>query len=195
MTSVGTNVIEIAERRTRMAPHLFRNGSVMTNVKSRAAFAALAMIAAALLSGCGGNPIKNAVDDAVGNAVEGGVEKAIENAAGDDVDININVDGSEVGLPSNFPSGIPLPDGAKLISSFGTPEGWNLAYVVADTGPANGLVEKYKADSSWTLGQESVTEGFCMWTFTGTSYGVVILASGDGTADAGITISVVPNKE
>ena len=174
---------------------MFRIGAVMTNVKSRAALAAFAMIAAGLLSACGGNPIKNAVDNAVGNAVEGGVENAIENAAGDDVDININVDGSEVGLPSNFPSGIPLPDGAKLVSTFGTPEGWNLAYVVTDTGPANGLVEKYKSDSSWTLGQESVSEGFGMWTFTGTSYGVVILASGDGTADAGITISVVPNKE
>ncbi len=167
----------------------------MTNLKSRAALAVLAMIAAGSLAACGGNPIKKAVNNAVENAVEGGVEKAMENAAGGDVDINVNTDGSAVSLPANFPSGIPLPDGGKLISTFGTEDGWNLAYLVTDTGPANGLVDKYKSDSSWTLGQESVSDGFSMWTFTGASYGVVILASGDGTEDAGITMSVIPNKE
>lgn len=152
----------------------------MTNLKSRAALAALAMIAAGLLSACGGNPIKNAVDDAVGNAVENGVEGAIENAAGDGVDIDVNVDGSAVDLPDDFPSGIPLPDGATLTSTYSVPdEGWNLAYSMTSSGPADDLVAAYKADSSWTSSYESVSAEMSSWIFDNGTYQVVFLSIGE----------------
>ena len=163
----------------------------MTNLKSRAALAALALIAAGLLSACGGNPIKNAVDDAVGNAVENGVEGAIENAAGDDVDINVNVDGSAVDLPSSFPSGIPLADGGTLVSTLATDEGWNLTYSAKNGDPADGLVAKFKADSSWEMTTESVSTGFSSWMFSNAAYSVVLLSYGEGE-EYGLTLTVTP---
>ncbi len=152
----------------------------MTHLKSRAALAALAMIAAGLLSACGGNPIKNAVDDAVGNAVENGVENAIENAAGEGVDINVNPDGGSVNLPDDFPSGIPLPEGAILNGTYSDPgSGWNLTYSMTSSGPADDLVAKYKADSSWTNTYESVSAEMSSWLFDNGTHQVVFLSIGD----------------
>ena len=152
----------------------------MANLKSRAALAALAMIAAGLLSACGGNPIKNAVDNAVENAVEGGVEKAMEDAVGDDVNIDVNTDGSSVDLPSDFPSGIILPDGAILNSTYSDPgSGWNLAYSMTSSGPADDLVAAYKADSSWNNSYESVSAEMSSWIFDNGTHQVVFLSIGD----------------
>lgn len=163
----------------------------MANVKHQVAIVALVIALTGSLAACG-NPVKDAVDKAVGNAVDNGVEKVIENAAGEDVDINVNTDGSAVDLPGDFPSGIPLPDGAKLTSTLSSPDsGWNLSYSMTDFAPADGLAEAYKADSSWETSYESISEGLKSWMFVNGSYQVVFLAVGDA-GEYVMTMTVSP---
>jgi hypothetical protein len=164
----------------------------MASMKTRAAVAALALIATGMLSACGGNPIDKAVDKAVGDAVENGVEQAVENAAGEDVDIDVNLDGGSVDLPGGFPSGIPLPEDAKLVSTFSADGAWNLSYEIDDFGTGPQLADTYKSDSTWTLVQESLSDGFGTWLFTNDQYQVVILAAGDGSTENVLSLTVSP---
>jgi hypothetical protein len=157
----------------------------MNTVKTRAALAALVMIAAGSTSACGSNPIKNAIDDAVGNAVGNGVEQVIENAAGEDVDINFDTDGSGASLPDSFPNDIPRPDG-NLTMAVATGDGWSLAYAPADYSTVEALVADY--GSGWEMQSETDYGEMKIWAFTNDSYFVSVSAIDDGE---GWTIGVI----
>lgn len=109
------------------------------------------LFGALILFGCG--------DDAAENTAEKIAEKAAESAGGGDVDIDIDSDGGKVKVKSKegeFTAGtggdlpdwvtddIPVPDGAKVVSTVEVEEGRSVT--LSAKGKPKDVFEKFKSD-------------------------------------------------
>lgn len=86
--------------------------------------AALTIAGAALLAGCGSNPLEDAIGGAIEEAVENGVEDQVERGL-EEAGVEIQV-GDDVQVPDDFPA-VPLPK-ADPTSAIGVDGGWQLTY-------------------------------------------------------------------
>jgi len=126
----------------------------------------MAALAALSLSGCGSNP----VEDAVQNAADDAVENAAEQGAGDDVDIDI---GDDVAVPDSFPADFPLPEGT-LISAVTVEKGTQLVYEIADRAQAEEVAGYFDSNPAFDEAVNSDLGGIQTWTYTGEEYSVTI---------------------
>ncbi len=113
------------------------------------------------LSGCFANPLEQLTE----GLVEGGVEQLIEQGSGIDIDF-----GGGAALPSDWPAGLPVPDGEILLSasSEGTSTiGMNTTVSFAEAGLADLL------DSGFTVTQEqAIGEGSKVYILENDTYSV-----------------------
>lgn len=124
------------------------------------------------LSGCFANPLEQLTEGLVGGLVEGGVEQLLEQ--GSDLDINF---GDGAALPSDWPAGLPVPDGEILLS--GSSEGtstiaMNTTLALAESGLTALL------DAGFTITQEqAIGDGAKVYILESDQYSVSY-AWGDG---------------
>ncbi len=139
----------------------------------------MAVLAAFSLSGCGSNP----VDDAVQNAAENAAENAVENAATDGSNGDVSVDiGNNVAVPDSFPSDFPLPEGT-LVAAVSVDEGTQLNYDIDDPSVAEDIAAHFASDAAFEEMVNSNVGGIQSWTYTSDEYSVTIgLIPDDTTA-------------
>ncbi len=130
----------------------------------------MAVLAALSLSGCGSNPVEDAVQNGVENAAEDAAEGAAENGSGDNVDIDI---GNDVAIPDSFPSDFPLPDG-RLTSAVTVDEGTQLNYELPDQSEADKVAQYFASNADFEEALNSNLGGIQTWTYTSDEYSVTI---------------------
>jgi len=143
---------------------------------SRAALAvAIAGIAAALLTGCFGNP---------GDLVNQGVEDAIEGATGGDVSLG--------DLPEDFPTSIPLIDGDVSVGAGGGTTGADGWVVVITSSAADPMADAAAALEGAGFTEETAVSGGAMGAsaYSNAEYTVLIAGSGDT-----VTYTVSPKQQ
>ncbi|WP_291378378.1 hypothetical protein [Demequina sp.] len=137
-----------------------------------------AALAVASLSGCGSNPVEdavqnqvdNVVEDQVGDAAEQAIEDAIKEDTGDDVDLDF---GGGASVPDSFPAGFPLPDGT-LVVAIAMDQGWQLSYEIDDVSEAEDVAAHFASDSGYEETVNANLGGIQTWTYTGEEYSVTI---------------------
>ncbi|WP_291380749.1 hypothetical protein [Demequina sp.] len=109
----------------------------------------MAVLAAFSLSGCGSNPVDDAVENAVDDAAEDAVEKAVEHGASDGSNGDVNVDiGNDVAVPDSFPSDFLLPEGT-LVAAVSIDEGTQLHYDIDDPAVAEDVAAHFASDAAY----------------------------------------------
>ncbi|PKQ14649.1 MAG: hypothetical protein CVT68_10790 [Actinobacteria bacterium HGW-Actinobacteria-8] len=152
---------------------------------------AMAVLAAFSLSGCGSNPVEDAVQNAVDNGAEKAAEKALENAASDGSNGDVSVDiGKDVEVPDSFPSGFPLPEGT-LVAAVSVDEGIQLNYEIDGPSAAEDLAAHFAADPAFEETMISNMGGLQNWTYMSDEYSVMIGVVPDGESSQ-MTYLVVP---
>lgn len=131
-----------------------------------------AMVAAAAvtLTGCGSNPVDDAVQGAAENAVENAVENGATDGTGGDVDLDI---GEDVAVPDSFPSELPLPEGT-LVAAVSIDEGTQLNYNIDDQAIAEDLAAQFESDPAFEEQLNSSVGDIHTWTYTSDKYSVTI---------------------
>jgi len=144
--------------------------------RTPAVAAAITVSLAVSLSGCFANPLEQLTEGLIGGLVEGGIEQLIENETGLEIDF-----GGGAGLPSSWPSELPVPQGEILVSgsSNGTSSiAMNTTLALAEAGVAELL------NNGFTIVQEqSIGEGATVYILESDRYNVSYawgVGSGDG---------------
>ncbi len=139
----------------------------------------MAALAAFTLSGCGSNPVEDAVQNAADNAVEKAAEKAVDdaasagsNGAGSNGDVNVDI-GNDVAVPDDFPSDFPLPDGT-LVAAVAIDQGMQLTYDIDDPAMAEDIAAHFASDAAFEEMVNSNVGGIQNWTYMSDEYSVTI---------------------